>query len=289
MHCVRSVIVLAAVVQIMCVSPQSLAESKETLSLTFGVYQSDKATVMYRKFTPVIDAIQEEMERQLARPVDIELRIFKTYEQANDALVAGEVDFVRFGPASYVIAKNRNPNVQLLAMEHKKGEKRFKGVVVVSAGSPIKSLSELKGKTFAFGDRNSTIGRYLVQAELVKAGVYARDLKAYKYLGRHDLVAKAVELGDFDAGSIKIGTYKKIEKKGQLRILQSFDNVTKPWISREGLEPAVFKAIQQAMLGIDDAETLKDLKSSGFLPTSDAEYEFVRKGMGAAKRFGAAD
>ena len=85
-------------------------------------------------------------------------------------------------------------------MEDKKGERRFSGVIVVGADSSIKRLADLAGKRFAFGDENSTIGRYLAQAELVKAGIRARDLAHYEYLGRHDLVAKAVSLGDFRAG-----------------------------------------------------------------------------------------
>lgn len=261
------------------------AETQKPLTLTFGVYQSDKATTMYRKFVPVLEAIQDIMEDKLDRTVNIEIKIFKTYQLANDAIVEGSVDFVRFGPASYIIAKARNSNIRLLAMEHNNGQKKFKGVVVVPSDSTIKSLMDLKGKKMAFGDKNSTIGRYLVQAELVKAGVYAMDLQSFKYLGRHDLVAKSVELGDFDAGSIKIGTFVKYNKEKRLRIIHSFDNVTKPWIARGGLAPEVFSLIQQALLEIKDQQVLQELKISGFLPTSDTEYDFVRKGIEKAKSF----
>ena len=93
------------------------AENREPLNLIFGVYQSDKATTMYRKFLPVIEAIQDIMEKKLEQTVDIEIKIFKTYQLANDAIVEGSVDFVRFGPASYIIAKARNSEIRLLAME----------------------------------------------------------------------------------------------------------------------------------------------------------------------------
>lgn len=261
------------------------AENREPLNLIFGVYQSDKATTMYRKFLPVIEAIQDIMEKKLEQTVDIEIKIFKTYQLANDAIVEGSVDFVRFGPASYIIAKARNSEIRLLAMEENKGRKRFKGVVVVPSDSPYESLMDLKGKKIAFGDKNSTIGRYLVQADLVKAGVFASDLHSFKYLGRHDLVAKSVQLGDFDAGSIKMGTFLKYNKEKRLRIIHSFDNVTKPWIARGGLAPETFSAIQQSLLGIKDHQVLKELKISGFLPTSDTEYDFVRKGIEEAKSF----
>ncbi len=270
---------------IISTNQEVFAGHEQSLSLTFGVYQTDKATIMYRKFVPVIEAIQNIMSDRIKKAVDIKLRIFKTYQQANDAIIDGTVDFVRFGPSSYIIAKNRNPKIKLLAMEHKNGKKIFQGVIITLADSPINSLVSLKNKTFAFGDKNSTIGRYLVQAELVKAGVYKFDLAASKFLDRHDIVAKAVALGDFHAGSIKKSTFVKYNKAGQLKILHSFDNITKPWIAREELEPIVYRAIQQALFAINDPIVLKDLKISGFLPTNDEEYDFVRNGMKTAELF----
>jgi phosphonate transport system substrate-binding protein len=260
-------------------------KSTETLSLTFGVYQTDKATVMYRMFTPILESIQDDVSKRLERPVDIQLTIFRSYDDGIAALVEGRVDFVHFGPASYIKAKELNPDVQLVAMEHENGEKRFKGVIAVGKNSPIHTIADLKGKRFAFGDKNSTIGRFLVQAELVSHGIHEKDLAGFKYMERHDQVASAVELGDFDAGSVKVGTFKKYEEKGTLRKLCEFDNVTKPVVARAGLDAQVFAALQQAFYALKDESVLKELKITGFLPTSDAEYDFVRKGMKKAEAF----
>ena len=181
----------------------------EPVELTFGVYSSDKATTMYKMFIPIVRHLQESTEAKLEQPVDIFIKIFRTYDEGIDALVKGEVDFVRFGPASYILAKAKNPNISLVAMESKNGRKRFQGMIFVSKDSPIEHLQDVKGKRFAFGDHNSTIGRYLAQAELVKAGIYADDLKEYEYLGRHDKVVKAVLLKDYEVGSAKESTFNK--------------------------------------------------------------------------------
>ncbi len=254
-------------------------KSSETLSLSFGVYQTDKATVMYKTFIPILESIQDSVSKELGRPADIELTIFKSYDDGIRALVNGQVDLVHFGPASYIKAKAANPALQLVAMEHEKGEKRFKGVIAVKTDSPFKTIEDLRGKRFAFGDRNSTVGRYLVQAQLVDNGIYARDLASFKYMERHDQVAGAVELGDFEAGSVKSSTFKKYAEKGTLRMLADFENVGKPVVARAGFDPAVLVAVQHAFYGLKDEAILKDLKVSGFLPTSDAEYDFVRAGM----------
>jgi len=260
-------------------------EDPKPMSLSFGVYQSDKATVMYRSFTPVLEALTASMESALGRPVDIKLTIFQSYEDGIESLARGEVDFVRFGPASYITAKARQSDIELIAMETESGDKRFKGLIIVQKESPIRTIADLRGKRFAFGDPNSTIGRYLVQAELIKAGITGKDLKDFQYLGRHDTVVKAVEIGDFDAGSVMQQTFEKANAKGTLRVLASFDNVTKPWVARKGLERSTFEAIQAGLFALKDPGVLKELKITGFVPTSDDEYRLVREGMRLAEEF----
>lgn len=260
-------------------------EDQKPLSLSFGVYQSDKATVMYRSFTPVLETLMTSMEGRLGRSVDINLTIFKSYEDGIDSLARGEVDFVRFGPASYITAVAKQPGLELIAMETESGDKRFKGLIVVQKESPIRTIGDLRGKRFAFGDPNSTIGRYLVQAELVKAGITGKDLSDYQFLGRHDTVVKAVEIGDFDAGSVMEQTFAKANVKGTLRVLASFENVTKPWVGRKGLDKTTIEAIQASLYALNDPAVLKELKITGFVPTSDEEYRLVREGMKFAEAF----
>ncbi len=260
----------------------------KVLHLTFGVYQTDKPTEMYKQFTPLLEALQDDVGTRLSRPVDIQLKIFQSYEAGIQALVAGDVDFVHFGPASYITAKAQEPGIRLLAMEHENHKKVFQGVIVVAKNSPIKSIEELRGKTFAFGDKNSTIGRYLVQALLVEHGIHAKDLGKWEYLDRHDMVAAAVEHGDFDAGSVKFSTFQKANAGDKLRVLTPFDNVTKPVVARKGLDDAVGTAIQQSLFALTektDTDVLKALKVSGFVESSDSDYDFVRKGMKKAAEF----
>lgn len=256
------------------------------MRLTFGVYTSEKATTLYEQFAPVLGEIGGSAGKSLKRRVTIQLKIYKTYDEALDAFTRGQVDFVRFGPASYVLAKQQSPDIQLLAAEQEDGRKRCKGVIVVHADSPIRKLEDLKGKRFAFGDDNSTIGRYLAQAELAKAGVFATDLKGFRYLGRHDKVAKAVELKDFDAGSVHIATFESFTKEQKtLRAIATFENVGKPWIARAGLDKGVVEALSAALLALTAQNHLDLLKVHGFLPTKDQDYDLVRRGMKKAQEF----
>ncbi|MDM8536478.1 PhnD/SsuA/transferrin family substrate-binding protein, partial [Desulfobacterales bacterium HSG17] len=201
-------------------------------------------------------------------------------------LAKGDCDFARFGPASYILAKEKNKDIRLLAMEHKKGRKNFYGIFITGKDSSVKSIGELKGKKFAFGNKNSTIGRYLSQAEMVNAGVKADDLKEYKYLGRHDKVALAVAAGNYDAGVVKENTFKKYADSKGLREIARFPNITKPWVVRAGFDDIIFSALKNALLGLNDKKILKNLKQHGFLEALDDYYDFVRQGMALSKEFG---
>ncbi len=263
----------------------SAAPSARSVDLTFGVYATDLPTVVYRQFLPMLEVVQAELAKSLGGPASIELRIFKTYDGALDALVRGDVDFVRFGPSSYILAKARQPQISLLAMEDNDGEKVFQGMIVVRTDSPIKTLADLRGKRFAFGDENSTIGRYLAQLQLVNSGITAKDLATYAFLGRHDKVFTAVELGDFDAGAVKENTFDKMNTKGTLRTLVTFDNVTKPWVARAKLAPEVAAGLGQVLLQLKDRALLKDVGITGFRAVSDADYDSIRRAMPAAEQF----
>ena len=265
---------------------QRQATAQDSISLTLGIYQSDKATVMHRKFKPILNYLETHLTDKLNQPVKFGMRIFKGYDEANDAIVRGHVDFVRFGPASYVQAKSRNADIELIVMEKRKGKNYFYGVIIVPNKSSVQSLAQLKGKRFAFGNQHSTIGRYLSQGALVEAGIFGKDLAAFDYLGRHDKVFKVVALGKYDAGALKETSVSRYNKKNEVRIIHRFKNVTKPWIARSGLDRQVLTDLRTALLELTDAKILKELKISGFQQTTDADYEVTRKEIKMADKFG---
>lgn len=277
---------LLALAAMFVVTADALAQAKQaTDRLTFGVYTTDKPTTMYKKFAPVIAGLEQQLSTELGRATDIQLRVVMSYDRALTALVEGKVDFVRFGPASYILAKQRNPALELLAMENKQGKKTFTGKIVVRNKSDIETLADLRGHTFAFGNKNSTVGRYLAQDLLVNAGVFAKDLRRHHFLDRHDKVFRAVQLKQFDAGSVKTGTFKKLNKQQQLRVLAEFEIPSKPWVARSGLPKRTLAGLRAALLNLEDESILKSLKIQGFFPTTDKDYQSVRRRMQNSQRF----
>jgi len=265
-----------------CLSTAVAADRE--VGLTLGVYTSDKPTTMYAKFKPILHYLESQIPNHIDTPVQLKLRIFKNYTEARQALVQNHVDFVRFGPASYIVAQKENPHIRLLAVEERHGKLKFQGAIFTTEESPIKSLKDLQGKRFAFGNRHSTIGRYLAQQELLNAGISSTDLHSFAYLDRHDKVVQLVALGKFSAGSAKKSSLRKV--KG-LRIIRSFDNPSKPWIARSTMSDSLFLALQTSLIKLTDKKTLQSLckKCTGFRLVNHQFFDSTKQAIEVSTRF----
>lgn len=263
-----------------------LAEETDAIQLEFGVYSANKPSAMVRVFKPALKRIEYNMSEALGQPVDIRMQIAKDYDQGIEDLATGRVDFSQFGPASYIEARRVNPDLQILAMESIEKSKVFYGIIAVHTDSDIQTLEDLRGRSFAFGDQGSTIGRFLSQLHLEQNDIRAGDLAMYDYLGRHDKVGTAVGAGDYDAGALNEKTFKKLVEAGEpLRELARFSNVTKPWIASSTLEPRVVDALRAALLSLDDAKALASLKVDGFFESTDTDYDIIRMAIAENDRF----
>lgn len=259
------------------------ATEKPVRTLRFVTYAAERPTEELRKMEP----FQRHLEKILndrGYPVRIELRIFSTYGEAQDAIQNGSFDFARIGPSNYVLARERKAPVRLLVVESHRGDGFFEGAIMTRSDSAIKSLADLKGKRFAFGEQSSTTGRYLAQAALVQAGIKAADLAGFEYLGRHDKVVMAVAAGDFDAGASNERTIEKYANRG-LRKLHTFVTPTQPWVVNSRMDARLADALRLALLNVN-MEVLRYIDRDGFLPGKESDFDQLRKAMRLAEQFG---
>ncbi len=256
----------------------SVASAK--VSVVFGTYSADKPSAMVTQLRPSLDGIAKRMSEITGEEVEVLLRVVGSYDAGVDLIVNGDVDFMRLGPASYVKAKDRNRDLQILAMENKHGKKTFNGIIAVRTDSDNTEVSQLHGRSFAFGSMRSTLGRYFAQLHLMRNGVFAQDLAKFVYLGRHDKVGRAVGSGLYDAGALESTTFDKLVAKGvPIRAIAIFSNATRPWVARAGLIENVEATLRQALISLTDPDALAALRFDGFVLGDDSEYDPTREAI----------
>jgi phosphonate transport system substrate-binding protein len=247
------------------------------LNLVFGTYASDKPSAMVQQIRPTLDLLEQGVGEILNEKVTIKMEVLRDYDTGVDVLTSGKIDFARLGAASYVAAKEQVPAIEILAAERFGEAKFFAGVIAVNEHGPIRTIDDLRGRSFAFGAEQSTLARYGAQIFLARRGITASDLGSFKYLDRHDRVAAAVAAGQFDAGALESTVFDKSVKSGApLRAIATLRDATKPWVARLDLAPRLKDALRRALVSVRDPAALAALRLDGFLEADDSDYEITR-------------
>lgn len=281
-------IVVTLVLSLLLVASTASASSEESavLTLNVGLYTSSKPSAMVTKFRPIVSLLEKKVSSRLGQKVRIRMQIAKSNQKGIEYLSGGKVDFAQFGPATYVEAKTENPEIQILAIESKNRTKVVNGIIATGLYSSIKNVSDLKGESFAFGDMQSTSGRYMAQQFLMRHGVMAKDLSRYEYLGRHDIVGAKISVGNFAAGAMSEATFRRMLSEGaKIRELARFPMVSKPWVARAGIDPAVYSALKISLLEISKSEALLPLDFNGFIEGRNDDFRKVAESMSLNHRF----
>ncbi|MDR2661672.1 MAG: phosphate/phosphite/phosphonate ABC transporter substrate-binding protein [Treponema sp.] len=135
------------------------------------------------------------------------------YNAVVEAMRTGHADIASFGPVTYVQAVERAgvEAMVVVAPFGNKSEAGYTSKIIVKAGSPVKTLQDLRGKTFAFVDPASTSGNYVPTLELMTAfpdmtnedfHTNGRFFSSVSFSGRHQNGLQAVINGDVDAAPV---------------------------------------------------------------------------------------
>src|SRR5712664_73026 len=227
-----------------------------------------------REMQPLVDYLS----RKTSAPV--QMTVPTNYAAVVEALINDQVDIAHLGGFTYVQSSKR-AGVKPLAQRER--DRNFHSLFVTQPGSPIQSLSDLKGRSFAFGDVNSTSG-HLMRENKVDPEVIAKAL----YTGGHDATLLAVANGKVDAGALDEAVFQRMTSQGKVdpakvRVFWTtppfFDYV---WVARKGLDAKVANAVRDAFLALDPADPqqkqiLESLSASKYVPANDSDYDKLRQ------------
>lgn len=252
-----------------------VSHAQEVLSL--GVHPYRPSTKLMKMFSPLADYLAV----KTGKPVKI--RIARDYQDHIDKAGNDKLDIAYFGPAPYVNLVNSYGKKHLLARLEIKGKPTFQGIIAVRKDSPIKDLTDLKGKKFAFGSAHSTMSHLVPRVTLWKAGVKVEDFAGHSFLGNHTNVALGVLSGEFDAGALKEETFHKYQDRG-LRALAFTENISEHlFLVGSHVSPEMRDTVKKALLDLkndpDGRQIMQAIKSTmtGMVPVKDSDYENLRE------------
>ncbi|MDA8388478.1 MAG: PhnD/SsuA/transferrin family substrate-binding protein, partial [Nitrospiraceae bacterium] len=145
------------------------------------------------------------------------------FRQIGPAVKRHDVDFLIANPSIYVEMENRYGISRIATLKNltpgNKGITVFGGVIFCRAGSGIKNLGDLRGKSFMGVDRASLGGWRMALLELGKKGINPyRDFSRLGFAGTQDAVVYAVRRGQADAGTVRTDVLERMSAKGVVRL-----------------------------------------------------------------------
>jgi phosphonate transport system substrate-binding protein len=221
------------------------------------------------------------------------------YNAVVEAMRTKHADIAFFGPVTYVQAVDR-AGAEALVTATPFGDKSLSGYtskVIVKAGSPIKTLRDLRGKTFAFVDPASTSGNYVPTLELMNSfpGTTNEDFhtngvffSSVSFSGRHQNGLQAVINGDIDAAPIASDILDAEIAAGRAResdftVIHESPRIPSSPMGIRGDLPAEFKEqVKQFFLAYRNPDYFQFMlglapeQRPEFVDASDRDYDYVR-------------
>lgn len=260
-------------------SKGSSQESVGKKVLKVGLIPNQSPDQMKAKYEPFKAYLQDKLG------MEVELFVANNYAGVVEAMASGKLDMAYFGGLTYVQAKQR-ANIHPIVTEIDSETKttKYYSLIITPADSEVKSLAELKGKTFAFGDVSSTSGSLYPRIMLDEAGLKVPDDFAnVLYTGKHDATALAVQNGKVDAGGLEGRILNKLITDGKvdpskIRILAKSDLIEGyPWVVLDSMDKNLEDKIIDAFITMDDQELLALMKAEGYGRVTGEDYKYIEE------------
>lgn len=274
----RRSFISAGVVFFCLMANQALAQGRDPATLRVALLPDENATTLIQNAQP----LKAYLERTLNKK--IELIVTTDYSSMIEAMRFGRIEVAYFGPFSYVLAKSRAPEIEPFAVGVERGAPTYNSVLIANATGGVKTLADIQGKPFAFGDQASTSSHLAPRAYLLKTAQLDGE-KDYKpvFLGTHDAVARAVQAGQVPAGALSKPILDSLISKNvidpakivQLALSEPIPNY--PIVMQGNLTPALKQSLREAFLNVQDKEVLKSFRVESFVATDDKAYDVLRE------------
>jgi len=163
-----------------------------------------------KDYAPVFDGITKNYG------IYFDIKAGSSYAAVVEGMCNNQAEIAWFGASTYGEA-DKKCGVDLLAVDVKKGDSSYYSGIFVRKDSDINTISELKGKSMAFGSTSSTSSFNFPVAMLIADGVNpAKDLNKVIIAGSHSASLAALAAGKVDAAAASYNSFGKAVKKGAI-------------------------------------------------------------------------
>jgi phosphonate transport system substrate-binding protein len=163
------------------------------LKLGVGLFQPDR-----EKNDSTYKPLANYLAAKLGRTV--ELRTVDTWEGLAKSLANGETDLALMGPWGYVLA-NHEAGAQAISTILYDGKPEYFALMITHPDSGIQTVQDLKGRTFAFGDKGSTSGYLIPLHYFMTQGINPDTYFSKVLYTKHQAIETQVAAGQLDAGA----------------------------------------------------------------------------------------
>ena len=251
----------------------SLLFAAEPDEIYLGSVAMDVPAVMVQRMTPVA--------AYLAKKTGLKIS-FRASPNLGSAVNELGKDFTQIAyltPVAYLEAHEKF-GVKPLVSPITHGQTTFNLVVAVRQDSPIRTMQDLKDKSFAFGDEKALLQRAVV----VGGGINLHQFSKFAFLKHYDNIAKAILNKDFDAGILKDTIYEQFQPQGLRKIYSSPPLPSYLFAVSDKLPADTVKKLRDALLelkadSVEGKAILKGLDAGydGFVVADDKDYDIIRK------------
>ncbi|MDO8300451.1 phosphate/phosphite/phosphonate ABC transporter substrate-binding protein [Lacisediminimonas sp.] len=186
-------LVVSLVLGMSALAGAAAAPALPALKFGVGLFQPDR-----EKNDATYRPLAQYLAQKLGRPV--ELRTVDSWEGLAKSLANGETDMALLGPWGYVLA-NQESGAQVVSTILYDGKPEYFSIIVTHPESGIKTMADLKGRTFAFGDKGSTSGYLIPLHYFVQQGIDPEKYFSRVLYTRHQAIETQVAAGQLDAGA----------------------------------------------------------------------------------------
>ncbi len=247
---------------------------KKQNEIIFGINPFTTPENIKNMYVPILEKICDSIGYK-AKAV-----IVKDYDALSRGIENDTIDIGWFSPFAYVNAHDRE-NVIPLVTPKINNKISYKGYIITKKDSGIKSVEDLKNKTFGYVDVESASG-YLYARHILKTKGLNPDklFKEVTFLGSHYNVIKSVLSGAVDAGATYNEALESGKEQGfntdEINIISTTEDIPKDALAANPrFNKELAEKLQQAFISFNNFSGLNS-NITGFVKSSDENYDIIR-------------